>query len=408
MASLQPALHPDGAVHVHAGDEVCPYCEQPISNERAGEIRARFEADTLKQTAALQARMEEQFKEAREQIEADNKAATQKILQDHVAVIEQIKSDALARENAARAAAKQAAEDEMKQKLEAIVAQQEATTLRAVQAEREKSEAMAALAKVKADQETTIAARTDEVRTAMEQKNSENIATLTVKHATDMAKISEQMSAMQRRLDAEEAEGADVKLLEELKKRYPKDEITALNKSSGADIIHVVKHNNKVCGKIVYDSRNRNGWQASFVTKLREDMVSEKADHAFLTTSKFPTGARQVHGVEGVIAANPARVMAIVGIVREEIVRFHTLRLSEEDRSQKTAKLYDFIVSEGFAKLLGSVEGNDEKLLQLDVDEKKAHDKVWEKRGILLKSSQKLHAKLREEIECIIGTSETD
>jgi hypothetical protein len=100
--------------------------------------------------------------------------------------------------------------------------------------------------------------------------------------------------------------------------------------------------------------------------------------------------------------------MALVKIVRGEIVRNHTLRLSEEDRSEKTAKLYDYIVSEGFAKLLGSVEGNDEKLLQLDVDEKKAHDKIWERRGGLLKSSQKLHAKLREEIDCIIGTSDTD
>lgn len=406
--TLQPALHSDRDAHLHVGDEVCPYCEQPIPNERAEEIRARFQADALREKAVLEARMEEQLTEARAQIEADNKAAIEKMQQNHALAVAQLQAESIAREAAARAAARQATEAELKQKMEEVTAQQAAATQRAIESEREKAEAIAALAKMKTDQEAVVAARTEEVRSAMEQKNNENIATLTAKHATDMAKISEQMSAMQRRLDAEEAEGADIKLLEELKKKYPKDEITALDKSSGADIIHVVRHKNKVCGKIVYDSRNRNGWQASFATKLREDMVSEKADYAFLTTSKFPAGARQVHGVDGIVAANPARVMALVEIVRGEIVRNHTLRLSEEDRSEKTAKLYDYIVSEGFAKLLGSVEGNDEKLLQLDVDEKKAHDKIWERRGGLLKSSQKLHAKLREEIDCIIGTSDTD
>ncbi len=54
---------------------------------------------------------------------------------------------------------------------------------------------------------------------------------------------------------------------------------------------------------------------------------------------------------------------------------------------------------------MDSVEGNDEKLLQVDVDEKKAHDALWKRRGTLLTSSQRLHSKMRERIETITEAS---
>ena len=137
-------------------------------------------------------------------------------------------------------------------------------------------------------------------------------------------------------------------------------------------------------------------------------MVTEKASHAILTTSKFPDGAKHVYVCEGVILANLARVLVIAEILREEIVRNYSQRVSTQDQAKKTAKLYAFIASDEFDNLLKSLEGNDDKLLKLDEDEKKEHKKVWERRQALTNESQRLHAKMRLDIARIIGTAETE
>ena len=62
---------------------------------------------------------------------------------------------------------------------------------------------------------------------------------------------------------------------------------------NGADVIHEVIHNGKVCGKIVYDAKNRNAWQNEFVIKLRADKIAQAADHAILSSNKFPRTRRQ-------------------------------------------------------------------------------------------------------------------
>ena len=88
----------------------------------------------------------------------------------------------------------------------------------------------------------------------------------------------------------------------------------------GADVIHEVKRNGKVVGKIVYDRNNRGKWLNKYATKLREDQITEGADHAILSTNKFPKGKRELCVHEHVILASPARVVALAEILRSDIV----------------------------------------------------------------------------------------
>jgi hypothetical protein len=54
-----------------------------------------------------------------------------------------------------------------------------------------------------------------------------------------MQKVSVELKAMQRRVTDVEGEGADILLYDELRKQFPKDNITRVNKTTGANIIHV-------------------------------------------------------------------------------------------------------------------------------------------------------------------------
>ena len=224
-------------------------------------------------------------------------------------------------------------------------------------------------------------------------------------------KLSTKLEELQRAFDKKTAEelgeGAEIDLVEALKAEFEGDRIEKVGKGlPGADILHTVLHNGKECGSIIYDSKNHNAWRNDFVTKLAIDQMAAKADHAILSTRKFPAGARHLHIQEGVILASPARVVALVQLVRQHVVQTHSLRLSNEARTQKTAALYSYITSERSKDLFKRIDSQAEKLLDMQDKEEKTHRDMWKRRGEVLKSIQKVNAEVRNEIDLIIGTAD--
>ena len=104
---------------------------------------------------------------------------------------------------------------------------------------------------------------------------------------------------------------------------------------------------------------------------------------------------------------DPARVVAVVEILRRHIIQMHGLRISNEEREQKTAAVYEFITSDRYKTLLDQIETHTVSLLDLDVKEEKAHKNTWASRGKLILDIQKVRGNLSFEVERIIGTAET-
>jgi hypothetical protein len=143
------------------------------------------------------------------------------------------------------------------------------------------------------------------------------------------------------------------------------------------------------------------------VTKLVRDQTAARADHAILSTFKFPAGAAQVAHRDGVVIVNPARAVAIAHMIRKTLLTVHTLRLSKAERMEKMAALYDFMTSERCALLLNRIDSDADALLELQVSEKNFHDKHWNKQALRYKSIQKAKADLDIEVGAIIGGVES-
>jgi hypothetical protein len=195
-------------------------------------------------------------------------------------------------------------------------------------------------------------------------------------------------------------------LFEALKKEFPNDRIERVAKGApGADIIHVVMHNGKECGTIIYDSKDRKKFLKEHVTKLLADQLAAKAEHAILSTRALLPGKLQLHIQDSVVLANPARVVAVVTLFRLHLLQVHTLRLSSAERESKTAALYGFITSERFNLFLSRVDARAEELLDQLAKEIRWHRNDWNKRGEAIRAIQKVPAELSHVISCIIGTA---
>jgi hypothetical protein len=253
--------------------------------------------------------------------------------------------------------------------------------------------------------------RLQEQREALENDKTVALNARDAKHFEDNQKLKDKLDEVQRKLEKKTAdelgEGGEVDLFEELKAHFEGDRIRRVPKGTpGADIIHEIVEDGRVCGKLVYDSKKRASWKSEYATKLCEDKIAEGADHAILSLMKFPAECRQLEIRDGVILANPARVLVMAEILRDHVVRSYGLRLSNEEREEKTTELYAYITSEQFHQRIDSFEKRVDELLDIEVAEEKAQSKVREKRGGVLKSLQKAHGSLRADVARIIGTSD--
>src|SRR4029077_12537317 len=159
-------------------------------------------------------------------------------------------------------------------------------------------------------------------------------------------RVNELQRALEKKTNEELGEGAEVNVFEALKTDFPDDRITRIQKGApGGDILHVVMLHGKECGTIIYDSKNHKQFRNEHVAKLKADQLAAKAEHAILSTHKFPQGTSQLHLQDGVLLANPARVVLIATLLRQHLLLVHTLRLSGIERESKTAALYEYIIS---------------------------------------------------------------
>jgi hypothetical protein len=297
------------------------------------------------------------------------------------------------------------------QKELASTAQLDAVQARFTEAEEDRLALAARVEELKDSQDSAVKQAVQETREVLEKDKTAALQAEQSKAFEERHKLQQKVLELQRHIEHQSAqelgEGAEIDLFEALKAAFEGDRVKRVPKGTpGADIIHEIVHNDKVCGKIVYDSKNRNVWKAIYATKLREDQIAAHADHAILSTNRFPAGTKQLHLEEGVIIACPARVLALAELLRGHILQYHELRLSNKARASKTEALYGFITSARCTQLLDSVETLINKLLELDVDEQKAHTAMWAKRGKLLKATLKSHGDLCFEFDRIIGTGD--
>lgn len=247
-----------------------------------------------------------------------------------------------------------------------------------------------------------------EQREALDKSQADAINRAKAEEFEKNQKLRSKLDELQRQLDHktsnELGEGAELDLYQELRTAFEDDRIKRIPKGEpGADIRHEVFHDGEPVGKILYDSKNHRAWRTSFVEKLKNDQLADKADHAILSTSVFPSGQRQLVLLDGVLVANPARVVELVRLLREHLIRAHRLRLSAEERDDKKTALYEFIASERYSQLITRFDSLAKDLLDLDVSEQKAHQTVWRKRGRFLKEAEKAHAALAREIDRIVA-----
>lgn len=463
MAVLQPAMKSTSKPHVHVAGEQCPLCEQAIPNERYEEITKRIAAKERERQTQVDAKAKAEVEAVRRQSLADvNAVRTQSQLEvaalraQSQAAIDAVKAEGATREAAAVEQGRKTAEAAYQSKLaeaaeaaktakerqanlqmqldqsrnlhtatveklnsdfavreaairtEAQTAAETTMLSKVSEAEQAKLAAQKKVVELEAAHEATLNARLIEQREALDKSKTEAVNLERSKAFDEKLKLESLVEELQRKLQNKTAdelgEGAELNLFDELKAEFPNDDIRRVGKGkAGADIIHKVQHNGQFCGCIIYDSKNHQQWRTDHVTKLRDDQIAAKAEHAVLSTHAFPKEKRQLHIESGVILAQPARAVVIAIILRKQLLQLHSMRVSSEERVKKADELYEMITSVRFNQFLDSITKAAEELEAFQLQERKVLEPLWKKQGERIRAILRSRVQLSDEVERIIG-----
>ena len=362
--------------------EHCPWCGSEISHAKFVEIETRIRADEHRKVLAH----EVQIKEKLEQAYA-------------IRLADETKRAALAAtQQSERALGRQLAEQ-----TKALTASNETVAKLKAQLDEHR--------KVRETQiETMVKAKVGEQRAVLERHRDKELAKRDAEHRREMERLQTRVKELNRRIEKKTANELgdipEIDLHETLRGAFPDDKVVRVKPgAAGADIHQTVMHRSQACGLIIIDSKNHMAWRNDFVTKLRDDQVNAKADHAILSTNVFPSGKKELYILDGVIVVSPARVGIIVEILRNAIISLHKRGMSLEKRKSKMEELYRLIASDGCASRFEEANRLSNAILDLDVEEKKQHDKTWKERGRLATNLQRSIRGLEDEIDAIIGGS---
>jgi hypothetical protein len=284
---------------------------------------------------------------------------------------------------------------------------------KAIAAEKAKIEQLAAAAKKQIEQAKEQAEKQRqkeiaEVRKIL-QKDRENAllkkdAEFARERDAMQKKISDMTRQIKRKSPSEIAEGAEIDLYDELRAAFPDDQLARVQRKTGGTILQEVRYKGEAAGRILIDSKQRAAWQHSFATKLRQMQTEAAADYAILSTAVFPAGRKEMFIDSGVIVVAPARVTVLIDVLRRALISMHVAKMSDAERADKLTELFRFITSAAFKKKLAEAENLAGEALELDVQEKRAHDNVWKKRGMVLSRIKHVLREIDTDVSAIIET----
>lgn len=388
-----------------ARDELAKKLREAEQREAETGKNAEQEIERQRQAAEIKARAEAADQINKLAIECDKAAAKVKEAEGR---------EAETRTQAAREIEKQKQAAEAKAKAEA--ADQIATLVlerNQAAAKFKESEAREATIwkQLTEDGEKTRLRELAQQRQALENDKKEALLKQQCESNRKIESIQKKMQQVERQLQNktpnELGDGAEINLFETLREHFPTDKLARVTKGcAGADILFEILYKGTSCGRIIVESKNRLDWKSSYVTKLRQDQIEAAAEHAILATTFFPVGKKEMCIESDVIVISPARVVYIIHLLRNAMVTMHIKGLSMKERSTKMARLYRLITSESYSGKFAEAGRLTEEILEVDVQEKKAHDNVWKKRGSLTKQVQNVLREAETEVAAVIESND--
>ena len=376
----------------------CPKCKTKIrlTESLAAPLieatRKQFERQLAQKDSEIAGR-EETVREKEKQLAAAKKRIDKQVADQ---VSEQLKIDRarIAAEESRKA--KLAASIDLDEKtreladLQEVLKQRDEKLAEAQKAQAELIKKQRELDDAKRELELTVEKRVQEgLTTARDQAMREAEESLKLKVAEKeqtIAAMQKQIEELKRKSEqgSQQLQGEvqELELENLLRAKFPFDVIEPVPKGEhGGDVVQRgIGAGGQASGTILWESKRTKGWSDGWLTKLREDQRTAKAEVAVLVSQALPKGVETFELVDGVWVTHPRATLPVAMILRQSLVEVALARQASEGQQTKTEMIYQYLTGPRFRQRVEAIVEAFSSM-QEDLDkEKKAITKQWAKR----------------------------
>jgi hypothetical protein len=282
-----------------------------------------------------------------------------------------------------RAAAKVATElNDLKGQLEERDGELKEARERELEFRKEKRE----LERAQEELELEVARRLDAER---KQLVAEGIERLQEAHRLQLRERDQQLEQMKSQIDdlrraAEptqaglRGEALEREIEDVLRDHFPDDLFTPVKAGArGADIVQTVRVSGNQVGTILWESKRAASWSKGWISKLKGDQATAKADIAAIVTTAVPTDCQYMDHRDGVWVVETVCVVAAAQALRSGLIDVAQARSADKTRSEALAVLHDYLCGKEFR---GRFEPIVETIIQMKIDldkERRGIERFW-------------------------------
>ena len=223
-----------------------------------------------------------------------------------------------------------------------------------------------------------------------------------LRHALDEAKRKSEQGAMQR-----QGEVLEIDVESELKHRFPQDLVRPVPKGvRGADLVQEVRDRAlRVCGTIIWETKNTRRWQAGWLDKLKADQRTIGANLAVIVSTALPEGLAEFGRLDGVWVAGLNAWPALALALREQLLAVAFAHAAADGKQEKIELLYRYLSGNQFRS---RIEATVEAFVALQAGlgrERTAMERIWKEREKQIERVLANTAGLYGEVRGLVGAS---
>jgi hypothetical protein len=233
------------------------------------------------------------------------------------------------------------------------------------------------------------------------------------------AKVSEreaQISGMQRQIEelrrkAEQGsqqlqgEALELGLESLLRNRFPQDLIEPVPRGEfGGDILQRVQGPAvQLLGTILWECKRAKAWNDVWLSKLRDDQRTAKAEIALIVSTVLPKGVETFDLIDGIWVTRLRYAIPLAIALRQSLIDLANSHRAAEGQRSKMELVYQYLTGPRFRN---RIEAIIEKFTDMQVDldrERKTMMRIWSKREEQLKGVLDSSAGLYGDLQGIAG-----
>ena len=401
----------------------CPNCktEIPLTASLAApliaETRKQFEQQLSQKDAEIATR-EQGIRDKEKQVaEATRNLDTQ--VADQVAAQLRSERARVAEEESKKAKLAAATELDTKARelaeLHQVLNANNAKLAEAQQAQAELIKKQRELDDAKRELELTVEKRVQEglgeVREKAKREAEEGLKLKSMEQDQTIASLLKKIEELKQRAEqgSQQLQGEvqELELENLLRAKFPFDSIEPVPKGElGADVLQrVVSQTGQPSGTIIWEAKRTKNWSDGWLSKLREDQRTAKAEISVLVSQVLPKGVDSFDVVDGVWVCSPRTALPVATVLRNTLLQVSMARQVSDGQQTKTEMVYQYLTGPRFRH---RVEAIVEAFSSMEEDlaaEKKAIQRQWAKRETQIENVMKSTAGMFGDLQGIAGKS---